>query len=44
MGRIIIRSYLDIVEIHPDLSDEEFDELIREEEEKSKELTEWPKL
>lgn len=44
MGRNRINMYLDIVVLHPELSDEELDELIEEEKEKTKQLTEWEKM
>lgn len=41
MGRIIKISYLDTVVFHPELSEKELDALIREEEERCKQMTEW---
>ena len=37
-------AYLDIVVLHPELSDEELQALIESEEEKARKLTEWQKM
>ena len=44
MGRTEKPSYLDTVSLHSELSDAELDKLIEIENEKSKSLTEWPKM
>ena len=44
MGKTEKTSYLDTVLLHPELSDAELDKLIEIENEKSKQLTEWPKM
>lgn len=41
MRRKNINCYLDVIVTHPELTPEELDQLIEEEEKKSKELTEW---
>lgn len=42
MGRIKVRSCTDIIRSYPELTAEELDKLIKEEERKSKDLAEWP--
>ena len=44
MVRSRIREYLDIAQTWPEKTDEEHDELIREADEESKNLKEWPKM
>ena len=44
MARNRIRGYMDTAQTWPDKSIEEYDELIQEEDEKSKQLKEWPKI
>lgn len=44
MGRVMRRRYLDTIERHPELSDEELDNLIKKADEESKKLKEWPKM
>lgn len=44
MGRNRINSYLDIVVTHPEMTEEELDDLIKEEEKKSAQLTDWQKM
>ncbi len=41
MRRTRINCYLDVIVTHPELTPEERERLIEEEEKKSKELTEW---
>lgn len=43
MGRVKVRSYKDIILSHPELTAEELDKIIQEEE-ACKELTEWPEV
>jgi hypothetical protein len=42
MEETVKKEYIDTVTLHPELSDEELDELIMEENEKSAQLKEWP--
>ncbi len=44
MGRVKVRSYKDIILSHPELTAEELDKIIQEEEKSCKELTEWPEI
>lgn len=44
MARNKVRAYLDIHQTWPDKTAEELEEMIKEADEESKKLTEWPKL
>ena len=44
MGRVKVRAYVDVVRTHPEYTDEEREQLLKEETEKSAKLTEWQKM
>lgn len=43
MGRIKL-NYLDVIVSYPDLSTEELDRMIKQAEEESEKMTEWPRI
>lgn len=44
MGRIKIRSYMDVIITHPDMTPEEREEELQRLKEESEKLTDWPEI